>query len=93
MALVITLTATGASEPQPGRMLITINMVCEDASVEVINQDFVADKRDAIPLSVIGERVRLEMQEVIDRYKREQQILLSSQLASAISTLQGQLVG
>jgi len=68
-------------------------MVCEDASVEVINQDFVADKRDAIPLSVIGERVRLEMQEVIDRYKREQQILLSSQLASAISTLQGQLVG
>lgn len=93
MALVPTVSKVSVSEPQSGMYSVTLNLVCLDGVDEVINQNFTEPKKDHIAVSVIQERFRVKMQEVIERYKREQQLLGSVQLDNAVSALEASLVG
>ena len=93
MALVPTVTKVSVTEPQAGMYNVMLKLVCVDGVAEVINQDFQEPKKDHIAVSVIQERFRARMQEVIDRYKREQQLLGSVQLDNAVTALQASLIG
>lgn len=93
MALTINLTKVEVTEPMEGMFNIVINMTCLDGIEEVINQDFTVRKKNEISLDIVKERVRIEMQEVIDRYKREQQLLNRPQLDAAIADVESALIG
>ena len=93
MSLVVTITKVSVTEPQSGMYIVTLNLICIDGADEVINQNFMQIKKDHIAVSIIQERFRMRMQEFIDRYKREQQLLGSVQLNNAVSALQTSLIG
>lgn len=93
MALVATVTKVSVTEPQSGMYTVTLNLTCVDGVDEVINQNFQEPKKNHIAVSIIQERFRVRMQEVIDRHKREQQLLGSVQLDNAVSALQTSLIG
>ena len=92
MALTVIITKVSVTEPQSGMYIVTLNLICIDGADEVINQNFMQIKKDHIAVSIIQERFRVNMQEVIDRYKREEQLLGSAQLDNAISALQASLI-
>lgn len=93
MALIPTVTKVSITEPQAGMYSVTLNLLCLDGADEVINQNFTEPKKDHISVATVQERLRVKMQEVIDRYKREQQLFNSSQLDNAVSALQASLIG
>lgn len=93
MPLISTVTKVSVAEPQAGMYSVTLNLTCLDGVDEVINQNFTEPKKDHVSVSIIQERFRVKMQQVIDRYKREQQLLGSVQLDNAASALEASLVG
>ena len=93
MALTVSLSKVSVSEPQKGMKVLTVNMILLDGVEEMYNQNFVAVKKADISLLIVKERLRVEMQAAIDRYKREQQILESAALDNAIADIESALVG
>jgi len=93
MALVITVSKVSVREELDKLWSITINLTCTDGGQEVINKDFSVRYR---PGQNISQKVQIlleKMQEAIDDYKSEQQIFNASQLDTAVTYLQNNLVG
>ncbi len=96
MALGITVRAVSVSEPMPGLLNVTLNLICTDpdqAGAEVINRNFTQPRKAAVSIPTVQERFRAEMQECIDQYLREQVLFTHAALGSAVADIQAALVG
>ena len=87
----VTITKVSVKEAQLGLWLITLNLKYLDGTTELIKQDFSIRYRPGQKLSDILPRVKGEMQGTIDAYKREQVILNTAALNTAITNLQSSL--
>jgi len=92
MALTVELTKVAIVEPQPGMVVLTVNMVLLEGVEEVYNQNFSIRKKDGISLGVIKERLQERLQAAIDKFLREQAIYNMSVLDSAIAEVEAALV-
>jgi len=93
MALAILVTKKSVTQSQDGLWNITLNLACQDATVEVINQVFSMRYKTGQDIEVVVKKVQEEMQRVIDYYKSSQVILNHAKLATAITYLNSNLVG
>jgi hypothetical protein len=93
MALTITVTKKSVTQSQEGLWLITLNLVCLDAAVEVINQDFTMKYKTGQDVEVKVKLLQEEMQDVINYYKASQVIFNHTKLATAVAYLNNNLVG
>lgn len=72
---------------------ITLNMICIEGIIEVINQDFTQNHNPANSINIAKEAIQKRMQKVIDDYKANQTILNSQQLDNAVADIQNSLIG
>ena len=99
-----TATVTGASistielnkvrvvEPIPKMFAITLKLKCMDGETELINRDFTINHKIGNSIDYSIDKFKDQMQDEIEKYKREQQILNAQILDTAIETLKGKLV-
>lgn len=94
MALIPTVTKKVVTKQKDGRITVTLNLsVTDDVLVlEVINQDFVQDHNPGNNISVARDALLADMQDVIDRYKSEQQIFNAPVFTDAVTYIQNNLV-
>ena len=88
----IELTKVRVVEPMPKMYAITVNLKCLDGETELLNRDFTINHKIGNSVDYSVDKFRTMMQEEIDKYKREQQILNAQILDSAIMELKGKLV-
>ena len=88
----IELTKIRVIEPMPKMYAITVNLKCLDGETELLNKDFTINHKIPNSVDYSVDKFRIMMQEEIDKYKREQQILNAQILDSAIVELKGNLV-
>ena len=88
----IELTKVRVIEPMPKMYAITVNLKCLDGETELLNRDFTINHKIGNSVDYSVDKFRTMMQEEIDKYKREQQILNAQILDSAIMELKGNLV-
>ena len=93
MALSITVTKVSVSEPMDGMVNVTLNLTCEDGSDEIINRDFSEKKKEHMTVAQVRDRFLVDMQEEIDRYKREQELFTHTALDNAVTYLEATLEG
>jgi len=91
MALQIEVTKVSVSEQMDKLWNITLNLTCTEDSVEVINCDFSVRYRPGQDAEAKTKGLLAEMQEAINEYKGEQQIINSAQLDTAVTWLQDNL--
>jgi hypothetical protein len=93
MALTILVTKKGVTQMQEGLWNITLNLVCKDSTIEVINQDFTMRYKTGQDIEIIAKGIQEEMQRVITRYKSSQVIFNHTKLNNAVAYLNSNLVG
>jgi hypothetical protein len=93
MALVISVAKVSVTKPQEGMYAVTLNLTCSDGPTEVINQNFSKRKRPDVSWNTVGLRMIGEMQAAIDKYKETEAIFTSAAMDSAVTQIQGMLVG
>ena len=71
---------------------IVYNLNCLDNDVEIINKDFFISYHTGDNIPNIGRDMLERMQEEIDKYKKEQQLLNTSQVDALETYLQNNLV-
>ena len=89
----IEITKVSVSEQMDKLWNITLNLKCLDNTVEVINQNFSVRYRPGQDAEAKVKSLLAEMQETIDDYKAEQQILNHVKLDTAVIWLQSKLEG
>jgi len=87
----VVVTAKEVSEQLEDLWNITINMVCEESSVEVLNLDFNVRYRTGQDPEVEVKEIKGDMQDAIDEWNGEQVIFDHSKLADAVTWLNAQL--
>lgn len=92
MALTKEVTIVGVSKQMDGLWNITLNLKYLDGTEELVNQNFSVQYRSGQDVEAKAKVLRKQMQKAIDDYKSEQQIKNSSQLATAVTWLQNNLV-
>ena len=88
----ITITKKAVNKTDNG-YTITLNMICKDGAIEIINQDFTQNHNPANSVDVAKEAIRERMQKAIDDYKTNQTVLSSQQLDNAVVDIQNSLTG
>lgn len=93
MALLIVVTKKKVSLQMPKLWNIMLNMVCTDATVEVINQNFSAKYRTGDNIDNKTAQLRKQMQATIDEYNVEQQIFDHAKMDDLVTYLNANLTG
>ena len=90
--MIATITKKSVKETQPNLYSISLNMICKEGTAEIINQDLSVSywKGQSAVDAING--IKNEMQKVVDKYKREQAILVSTQLDTAVTDIQNSLI-
>ena len=83
----VIVTKKEVSQQLVGLWNITLNMVCEESSVEVLNQDFNVRYRTGQDIEVKAKELEEQMQDAIDEWNAEQVIFDHSKLADAVTYL------
>ena len=91
--MIIEITKKSVKKAMPKLYSITLNLVCTDGLIEVINQDFLQKYRTGQDINDIVSKFKTEMQGAIDTYKEETQIYSATQFDTAIVTLKNSLIG
>jgi len=91
--MIIEITKKSVKKAMPKLYSITLNLVCKEGLIEVINQDFTQKYRTGQNINDIVSKFKTEMQESIDAYKEETQIYSATQFDTAIVTLKNSLIG
>jgi len=93
MALAVTVTKKAVTQNQEGMWHITLNMVCTDSAVEVINQDYTMRYKTGNDIEVVVKKSLEEMQRTINYYKSSQVVFNHTKLNNAVTYLNTNLVG
>jgi hypothetical protein len=83
----VVVTAKEVSEQMDSLWNITLNMVCEESSLEVLNQDFSIKYRTGQDIEVKAKEVQEAMQAAIDEWNAEQEIFDHAKLNAAVTYL------
>lgn len=93
MALTATVTKKNITSSKTGYFSIVLNLKVNDGSTDVIDKDFGASYRSEHDvLSEVRDSIQAQMQAEIDNYKDGNTMSGNAQLATAISTIQSNLV-
>ena len=87
----INITKVSVTEPQAKMYAITLNLKVTEGAEVLIDRNFTENHKIGNSIEYTINRFNKKMQVAIDKYKREQGILNSSQLDSAIIVLEGGL--
>ena len=93
MALTVIVTKKEVSEQLDKLWNITLNLVCEESSVEVLNQDFSIRYRTGEDIADKEAAIQADMQNAIDEYKDEQTIYDHAKMNTLVTNLNNNLVG
>ena len=93
MALTIQVSKVSVLQQMNRLWNITLKLRCLDGTEEVVNRDFSVRYRPTQSISDKTAELRQQMQKVIDDYKGEQQIFNHSQLNTAVTNIQSNLIG
>lgn len=93
MALVITVIKKEVSLQQDKLWNIILNMICTDAAVEVINQDFSTRYRTGDDIDDKTAGLFADMQAVIDEYNAEQVVFDHAKMDTLVTYLNSNLAG
>ena len=88
----INITKVSVIESIPKVYVITLNLKVSEGEKVLIEQSFTENHKLGNNTNYTINKFRKKMQEVIDKYKSEQNILNSAQLDSAIIVLEGGLI-
>lgn len=93
MALQIEVTKVSVSEQMDKLWNITLNLTCEEDSVEVINQDFSIKYKLGQDIDDKRSRFLEQMQNAINAYTGEQAVFDHAKMDSLVTYLQTNLTG
>lgn len=93
MALTILVTKKSVAQHTDGLWNITLNLVCTDVAVEVINEDFSIRYKLGQDIELVVKKAKEDMQRVINYYKSCQVIFNHAKLAAALIYLNINLEG
>ena len=89
--MTITVTKKSVSKPRDGMFSVTLNLKVLDAEEVLIDRDFTEVHKIEKTIDYTLAKFTEDMQGVIDNYKAELAVFESSQLDTAVSTLQTNL--
>ena len=92
MALTIAVTKKAVVLQMPKLWNITLNMVCTDDTVEVINKDFSVRYRTGQDIEDKATEIKEDMQAEINKYNSEQQIFDHAKMDLLVTYLNNNLV-
>ncbi len=92
MALIATITKKSVDLTQKDLYSITLNLVLEQDTIEVFNQNFTQRYRTGNLISGVTNKFIVQIQSAIDEYKAEQIIYNHTQLTTAINNIINGLV-
>ena len=87
----ITVTKKSVSKPRNGMFSITLNLLIKNGEETLIDSDFTEVHKTEKTIDFTLGKFTKKMQEAIDFYKSEKAVFDSSQLDTAVSTLQNNL--
>jgi hypothetical protein len=87
----INLTKISVAEQIPNLFIITIRLVCEDTSVEVIDQEVAERYRPGDSIPEIVAKIKTKMQGIIDEYVGEQALFDQPALDTQITSIESDL--
>ncbi len=91
MALTATVTKVGVSEPMDKLWKVNLQLELKEGEDVVLTRSFTQDYSQGGQLSELGQRFLDEMQPVIDRYKREANVLAHADLDTVVAGLNSNL--